>query len=90
LNYVRMPNAIQRDRFVLKVLNQRLFELRVRGSLKRGVERLDDHEWFYPALIERKKDLGIASAAKAAVYQVTIVDYAVFQSKLRHRLVSKD
>src|SRR5215813_11107326 len=35
LDYVRVPNSIQRYRFVLKVLDQSLFKFGVRSSLKR-------------------------------------------------------
>jgi hypothetical protein len=81
-----MANSIQRDCLILKILNQRLFQIRVRRSLKRGVEGFDDHQSIIALLIEGKKDLGIAPTAQAALYQVMVVDDAVFQSKLRHLL----
>src|SRR5512143_2790130 len=80
LNNVRMPHPVQRNRFILKVLNQGLFQLRIGRSLKRGVESLDDDQPTFALLIVSKKYFGIASASQAALNQVTIVDYAVLES----------
>src|SRR5262245_7250666 len=40
-NYVRMANFIQGYGFVLKVLDQRAFKVRIWSSLQEGIKRLD-------------------------------------------------
>lgn len=89
LNDIRMPNAVERDRFVLKVLYERLFEVRVRRALQRRVQRLDNNRLLIAHLIVSEEYLRIAPASQAPLDQVTIVNQTVFQSQLRHGLVSK-
>src|SRR5712691_4411260 len=40
---VWMAHAIERDCFVLKICNQRVFEIGIRRVLKKHVQGLDDH-----------------------------------------------
>jgi hypothetical protein len=84
LNDVRVTNSIERDGFVLKVLNQRQLKIRIGSPLQSCVQRLDDDGAAGIGLIVGKENLGIAPATEAALNQVAIIDYAVFQSKLGH------
>jgi hypothetical protein len=78
-----VTNSIERNGFVLKVLNQRQFEIGIGSSLQRRVQGFDDDGPACISLIVREENLGIAPATQAALHQVAIIDYAVFQSKLR-------
>src|SRR5436190_1319763 len=80
LNDVWMTNAIEGNRFVLKVLNQRVLELRIGSSLKRGVERFDNRRPAFVLLIVREEYLGVAAASQAAIYQVSVINQTVFES----------
>jgi hypothetical protein len=88
LNDVRVTNSIERDGFVLEVLNQRQFEIWVGSSLQRRVQGFDDDGAAGIRLIIGKENLRIAPASQAALNQVAIIDYAVFQSKLGQESLS--
>jgi pyruvate-ferredoxin/flavodoxin oxidoreductase len=73
---VRMADAVERDRLVLKVFDERSFEIGVKVVLHQHVERLD-HDLAVRRLrgrdrVARKKDLGMLAVAYGNVYVAQI------------------
>jgi len=77
-NNVRVSHAVKRYRLILKVLDKRALEFRVRSALQGRVQRLDDDRLIVSLLVEGKKHFGVAAPAKAALNVVQIINYAVF------------
>src|SRR5919109_790500 len=79
-----MPDRIEGDGFILKVLNQRPLEVRVRSALKARIESLDD---YFPApglTIARYKDLRVAPATQALAHLIATIYQTIFQLQFRH------
>src|SRR5689334_17926882 len=77
---VWMTHAIQRHSFILKILNQGTFELRVLIALQKNIERFDYNltkALVGGAAIARDINLGITAASKTFFNVVTTVDPAL-------------
>src|SRR5689334_22823497 len=73
---VRMTNAIERDCFVLKIINQRPLEIRIGLALEIQIQRLDhDRAWraFSRGVVIRDVDFGVTPAAETFEDVVAVV-----------------
>ena len=79
LDYIRMPDFVERHSLVLKVLYQGPLKVSVDCSLQGSVESFDD-DCFAPALtIVGEEDLRIAAASQAGLDLIAIIDDAALQ-----------
>ena len=83
-NDIRVANLVERDRFVLKVLDERLFKFGVGCALQRDVERLDDDLIVIMSLVVGDKHFGITAAPEQARHKIAIINNTVFESQFRH------
>ena len=77
---VRMANAIERDRFILKILNQRAFEIRILITLKQDVEGFDDDvakSFIGGRQVARHVNLCVAAAAQTVLDVIAVVESAL-------------
>src|SRR5437016_13462406 len=77
---VYMTNAIQGNCFILKVLNQGTFQIRILIALKQNVQCLNNHfpkSLVRSSAITRYINLSVAAAAQALFNIVTAVDSAL-------------
>ncbi len=77
---MRVAHTIERDCFVLKILNQGAFQLGILIALKQNIKGLDHNiakSFISRAQIARHVDLGIAAAAQTVVDIVTPIDPAL-------------
>ena len=88
-DYVGVANAIERDRFVLEVLNKSSFEVVVEIVLEKNIQCLYDDisvgRLRRRERVAREKDLGIAALTEPLAYVVAFVEPAILQRKLFHR-----
>jgi len=78
-NDVRVSHLVERNGFVLKILYKRLLKVRVGRALQGDVEGFDDYRLVRMQLVVSKENLRVAAATQAAIYEVAIIKYAVFQ-----------
>src|SRR5258707_14076041 len=84
---VEMTNAIQRRRFVLKILNQGALEFGVLIALKHHVEGFDYYRakaFISRGAVTRDINLGVAAAAEAVFNVVTTIDPALQKFEFGH------
>src|SRR5258707_1938948 len=84
---VGMPNAIQRRRFVLKILNQGALEFGVLIALEHHIEGFDYYRakaFISRAAITRDINLGVAAATEAVFNVVTTIEPALQKLQLGH------
>ena len=77
---VGMANAIESNRFVLKILDQRAFQFRILIALQQNVERLDDNAaklLVRSAAIARDINLRVTSATETFFNIVTSIQPAL-------------
>ena len=77
---VWVTHAIERGRFVLKILDQRPFEIRILITLKQDIECLDDHPakaFVSRAQIAGRVNLSIASATEALLDIIAAIESAL-------------
>lgn len=77
---VRVPHAIECDRFVLKILDQRAFEIGILVTLKQNVKGFDDDiakSFVGGRQVARHINLGITAAAETVLDVVAIVESAL-------------
>ena len=91
---IRVPNAVKGDRLILKILDQRAFEVGVEVILKKDVQGLD-HNGAVRRLWRRERVPGdkyfsITAAAESVADIVSLVQPAVIKRKLSHRVASSD
>src|SRR5689334_4110482 len=73
---VRMTNAIERDGFVLKVINKRPLKIRIGLALEIQIQRLDhDRAWraFSRGVVVGDVDLGITPASETFEDVIAVV-----------------
>src|SRR5258708_11856150 len=84
---VGMTNAIQRRRFVLKILNQGALEFGVLIALKHHVEGFDDYRakaFINRGAVTRDINLGVTAATEAVFNVVTTIEPAWQKFQLGH------
>ena len=73
-----VPNAVQRDRFVLKILDQSPFQIRIEIVLKENIQSFDDNLFVRRTrrcnTVRRKRGRGITTSAKSFTYLVPLID----------------
>src|SRR4029077_10970545 len=77
---IRMTDAIERYRFVLKILYQRVFKSFVWGVLQEHVQSLDDYGFrsvVGRGIVGSNIDLGVAAASETFNDVVTTVEPAL-------------
>jgi hypothetical protein len=88
---IRMAYAIESDGFVLKIFDERSFEIGVEVVLQKNVQSLDNDRAM--RRLPRKgvvgrEDLGIAAAAKTLFNVVSSVKPAIFKGQFTHLSIS--
>src|SRR5204863_5423062 len=84
---VRMSHAIECDGFVLKILDQGLFQFRVLISLKQNIQRFDydtTEPFIGRRVVARQIDLRIAAASQTFLDVVTTVEPALEKLEFSH------
>jgi len=77
---IRMTDAIERYRFVLKILYEGMLERLVRGVLQEHVQRFDDYGFrsvVGGGIVVSNIDLGVAAASETFNNVVTTVEPAL-------------
>src|SRR5204862_2338582 len=86
---VRMTNAVERDRLVLKILDQGPLEIVIKIIMQEYVQRLDDDlavgRLCRCERVTGEKDLGIAALPEPLANVISLIEPAVVQRKLFHR-----
>src|SRR2546423_8459307 len=79
-DYIRMTHAIESHGFILKVLNEGGFELRILITLKQNIERLDDDaakSLVRRSRIARQINLSVTAASQTVFDVITTVESAL-------------
>src|SRR5205085_11908476 len=81
-----MAHGVERNRFVLKILDQRAFQLGIRRALQARVERFDHNLCAVSLTVVRHEDLSVAAQTEPLPNFVAIINQAVFELQLRHKV----
>ena len=85
---VRMTHAVERDRFVLKIFDERPFEIGVQIVLHKNVERFDDDLFMRRLqggdIITRDINFGITATTEEFLNVVACVEAAVNKRKFSY------
>jgi hypothetical protein len=85
---VWMAHAVECDCLVLKIRDERSFELVVRSVLQVKIERFDNNRaWGFPGseIVFGDVDLGIAAASEAFDDVVSAVESTLLKFEFRHQ-----